>query len=296
MTALSLVSDNCIVFTLLVVSCLLCYRIGVFSLAVEASFQNSACAFALYVVLSSSHGIVAGCFVALSAGLMTAALYSALIVAMGLEEIVCGIAINMLSLGASTWLSFRWAHTTNVSVGSFVQDIVSMSRTALWITASLAVAAVGYSLYFAKIGPTITAIGENSEVAQTCDIPVRRVKFWLITVSGVPAALAGVLLTLGSGGFTTVQWSLGWGYMALAIVAACRGRLFMTLIFSIVFAVFGVSETGRFTQLPNEVADGLPKVLLIVLFCILGYRRRKNRLKVQRPTSGVAKATSAVSS
>jgi rhamnose transport system permease protein len=75
--------------------------------------------------------------------------------------------------------------------------------------------AFGFVLHRTTVGRAVFAIGANEEAARFAGVRVKRVRFWLFVVSGVVAAVAGVVYTFR---FASARADNGTG-LELAVVA-----------------------------------------------------------------------------
>lgn len=148
------------------------------------------------LMLQHEHGIVLAIAVGLGAGLAAGAVNGVLfayakvpsfLVTLGTSLVITGVAqwavdgrsVQVLSLGF-----------TNIASESLLGDL---SNVALWSLVIYALAVlVGLRTRFGRFA---YAIGGGEAVARLSGVPVRRFKFYVFVVSGLLAALAGILLT-----------------------------------------------------------------------------------------------------
>lgn len=106
-------------------------------------------------------------------------------------------------------------------------------------------AIAGVVLNFSKFGRLVKAIGSNEEAVRLSGIPVARYVLAVYAVSGVLAALAGVISTSRSGvGSATVGVGAELDVIAAVVIGGAslmggRGSVFNTLLGVLVFGVIG---------------------------------------------------------
>jgi rhamnose transport system permease protein len=130
----------------------------------------------------------------------------------------------------------------------------------------------GVTLHRTTVGRSIFAIGANDEAARFAGLRVKRIKFWLFVVSGVIAALAGVVYTLR---FGSARGDNGTG-LELSVVACVllggvsifggRGHLL-----GVIVAVFLLGTIRNALTLDNVSSDALTIVTGgLLLLSVLG--------------------------
>jgi rhamnose transport system permease protein len=130
----------------------------------------------------------------------------------------------------------------------------------------------GVTLHRTTVGRSIFAIGANDEAARFSGLRVKRIKFWLFVVSGIIAALAGVVYTLR---FGSARGDNGAG-LELSVVACVllggvsifggRGHLL-----GVIVAVFLLGTIRNALTLDNVSSDALTIVTGgLLLLSVLG--------------------------
>ncbi|MET9337720.1 ABC transporter permease [Nonomuraea sp. NPDC003804] len=113
---------------------------------------------------------------------------------------------------------FLW--TGGAPRGALSQAFRVFGRDTLWSVLILAaVGAAAVLLMRADVGRTLIATGDNARTAALSGVRVTRVKIFAFVVSGLAAAVAGVLL----GGFAGVSAQVGQGLEFSAITAVVLG-------------------------------------------------------------------------
>jgi rhamnose transport system permease protein len=130
----------------------------------------------------------------------------------------------------------------------------------------------GFVLHRTSIGRLVFAIGSNEEAARFSGLRVKRIKFWLFVVSGLVAALAGIVYTFR---FASARADNGTG-LELSVVACVllggvsifggRGSML-----GVVAAIFLLGTIRNALTLNDVSADVLTIVTgSLLLFSVLG--------------------------
>jgi len=223
--------------------------------------------------------VAAGALVGLLNGLLVARLKVApfvatlgtLYVVRGLAELSTnGLTVNNLEGNAELgntgffWLGFN--SLIGVPIG-------------VWVLAVVAILAL-FLLNRSVFGRWLYASGGNERAAELSGVPVRRVKVWAYVISGVCAAIAGVVLTSE---LTSAGPTQGTSYELTAIAAVViggaalsggRGTVRGTLLgaFVIGFLAAGLTIVGVSAYVQTVFTGAV--IVLAVLLNSIQYRRR----------------------
>lgn len=205
-----------------------------------------------------------GLLFALIAGMLMAGIHAVVTVTYKVDQIVSGVAINILALGVSRFFSqniFGQETQTpfNPHVPPQVFGINSMALVLIPVAAL-----VWFVLFRTKFGLRLRSVGENPEAADTLGINVSMMRYAGVILSGVMCGLAATVLYPS-------QWVTGLtggrGYIALAAMIFGRWHPIGAVAASL---LFGYAETFRImfeTQIPvpAQFVQMLPYVLAVVV-------------------------------
>jgi ribose transport system permease protein len=144
--------------------------------------------------LSDSSEIALGVLAALAVSTASGALSGAVIAIFDVQPFVVTLAGMIGIRGLAKWLS----NNANVDVG-FGQDVASIFASVFRGKAvTIACYAVLASLFAVLLGRTVfgryvRAVGDNERAALYAGLPIRRVKLWVYSLSGLLSGFAGVL-------------------------------------------------------------------------------------------------------
>ena len=246
-------------------------RAGVVNIGLEGIMLVGAFAGVVGSYFSGSQSI--GALLAMVSGMVIAYLFAITTVKIKMNQIVSGVAINMLGIGLTSFL-FRALFgitTVPITVKSFaiynvpilskipILGEVFFKQTPLVYIAFLLVPISSYILYKTSWGLNIRTVGEHPMAADTVGINVDRVRTICVVVSGLLAGLAGCFLSLGQFNMFVDNMVSGRGFIAVAAVIFGKwnpkGILMASLIFGIADAL----------QIRLQIADvGIPYQFLLM--------------------------------
>jgi ABC-type uncharacterized transport system permease subunit len=245
-------------------------RAGVVALTLEGFMLSGAFCATLGSFYSGSAwiGLLCGAAGGLAAGL----LHAIASIRFKADQIVVGIAINLLVVGLTRFflhLAFdsssnspRVAGFGGENAGSGLGALVS--NPLVWLGLVL-VPVMGWMMYRTPFGLRIRAVGEHPVAAESVGVPVPRVRYLAVTLSGVLASLGGVYLALDQHQFTD-QMTAGRGYVALAAVIFGRWDPVRAGIACLFFAAAETLQIQlqSLQAIPSQFVSMIPYLLTIV--------------------------------
>jgi simple sugar transport system permease protein len=214
------------------------------------------------------------------------------------DQVVSGIAINMVAVGLTAVLGIAWFgrggqtpsvaesvrigplfDATAAGQGGVSQTLLGqtlLGHNALVYVALLLVALTWWLMYRTRLGLRLRAVGENPRMVDVAGLSVVRLRYTALTLNGVLCGLAGSYLVLAQGTLFTPGMTAGRGFMALAALIFGRwhpvGALGACLLFGLLDAVAirlqGV-VIGGVGEIPVQAIQALPYGLTVVL--LAGY-------------------------
>jgi general nucleoside transport system permease protein len=245
-------------------------RAGVVSLTLEGFMLSGAFCATLGSHYSGSAwvGVLAG----VAGGLVMGVLHAIASIRFKADQIVVGIAINLLVVGLTRFflhLAFdsssnspRVAGFGGENAGSGLMALVS--NPLVWVGLVL-VPVMGWVMYRTPFGLRIRAVGEHPVAAESVGVPVPRVRYLAVILSGVLASLGGVYLALDQHQFTD-QMTAGRGYVALAAVIFGRWDPVRAGIACLFFAAAETLQIQlqSMQAIPSQFVSMIPYLLTIV--------------------------------
>jgi len=238
-------------------------RSGVINIALEGKLLVGAFCAALGAYYTDS--VFVGAVAGVGGGLAVGALYALVVVRFRADQIVAGVAINLLALGLTRFLlKLAFDSTANSPpIESLASNVAAAPL--FWVACVLA-PAVHAVLMYSPFGLRLRAVGEHPEAAATAGVSVVRVRWAAVLIAGALAGLGGAWLALGSGGFVA-EMSGGRGYVALTAVIMGKWRPLAATLASLSFGfaeAFQLNLQTAGVGVPSELVQMLPYVLTMV--------------------------------
>jgi simple sugar transport system permease protein len=205
-------------------------------------------------------------------GLLAALLHALATIRYRADQVVVGIAMNLLAVGVTRFfLRLAFDSSSNSprvpgfgggQVGNGVFS--SLANPLVWF-GILCMVAVGWILYRTPFGLRVRASGEKPEAALSVGVSVRRVRWLAVALSGASAALAGAYLALDQHQFTDGM-TAGRGFIALAAVIFGKWDPKRVTIACVLFAAAETMQIRlqSLQLVPSQFVEMIPYVLTIV--------------------------------
>lgn len=246
-------------------------RAGVVSLALEGFMLTGAFTATLGAYYSNSAWV--GILCGIAGGLVFGLLHAVACIRYRADQIVSGIAINLLAVGVTRFflrLAFDSSSNSPRVIG-FTSESQGQSIAAgmatnplIWL-GLIAIPLLALVIYRTPFGLRVRAVGEHPEAAATLGVPVKRVRYLAVGLSGVLAALGGVYLALDQHQFTDGM-TAGRGFIALAAIIFGRWDPARAGIACLLFAAAETLQIQlqAIQAIPSQFVQMIPYVLTIV--------------------------------
>ena len=244
-------------------------RAGVVSLTLEGFMLTGAFTATLGAYYSGSPWV--GVLCGIAGGLLAGALHAVASIRYRADQIVIGIAINLLAVGITRFflqLAFN-SSSNSARIAGFSREEAGglfspLADPLVWL-GLLAIPAVAFLVNRTPFGLRVRAVGEHPEAATTVGVRVSRVRYAAVILSGALAALGGVYLALDQHQFTD-QMTAGRGFIALAAIIFGRWDPVRAGIACLLFAAAEALQIQLQTvqAIPSQFVSMIPYLLTIV--------------------------------
>ncbi|HEY8146407.1 MAG TPA: ABC transporter permease [Kofleriaceae bacterium] len=239
-------------------------RSGIVDLSLEGKLLLGALATQIgaHATDSATVGAVAG----IGGGMLTGALYALVVVRFRADQVVAGVAINILAVGLGAYaIELLYGSSSNAEkIPGFPGNL--FANPLFWIALAL-VPAVHVLLQRTRFGLRVRAAGEHPDAAESLGVNVARVRWGTALLSGGLAGLGGAWLALENHSFLS-DMAAGRGYLALAAVIMGNwrpvGAALACLFFGAAQALQIQLKTSGIIAIPDALASLLPYVLTII--------------------------------
>ena len=269
-------------------------RSGVIDIGLEGKMLGAAFAAATVAAVTGSAWL--GLMMALVVSVLLALLHGFACITHKGNQIVSGVAINIMVSGLTALLGVAWfargGQTPPLSddarfgavtfpgaealadvplIGALYSELLSGHNLLVYV-AFLTVPFVWWLVYRTRFGLRLRATGENPAAVDTAGISVERMRFLALVCCGILCGLAGAYLSTGHSASFIRDMTAGKGYIALAAMIFGKWRpvpvLLACLLFGFLDAV-AVRLQGvalpMVGEIPVQFVQALPYILTVVL-------------------------------
>ncbi|MEL0628186.1 ABC transporter permease [Psychromonas aquatilis] len=269
-------------------------RSGIVNIALEGKILASA--FAAAATASVTGSVMFGLFAAMATSTLLSLLHGFACITHRGDQIVSGVAINMLAAGLTVTLGGYWfglggqtppltetQRFTSITlpgadavadipvIGLLYSELISGHNILVYF-ALLLVPICWWVVYKTRFGLRLRAAGENPHAVDTAGISVAWLRYRALICAGILTGIAGAYLsTAHSAGFVP-NMSAGKGYIALAALIFGKWKpvpvLFGCLLFGFLDAMairLQGAELPFIGEIPVQAIEILPYVLTVLL-------------------------------
>lgn len=250
-------------------------RGGVVNIALEGILLNGAftCVLATHYTGNPWVGVLA----AVAGGVATAAIHAVVSITFKAEQIVSGLAINLLAMGATRFflkIIFGSSSNSERIVGlpewNFpvlreIPVLATIFSSPLILATIAIIIGSQFVLFKTAFGLRLRSVGEHPEAADSLGVNVSRMRYAGVLLSGALAGLGGAWLAMDQHSFTDGM-SSGRGYIALAAMIVGKWN---PLWAAGACLMFGAAESLQMQlqgqAVPTQFIQMIPYVATIVV-------------------------------
>ena len=264
-------------------------RAGIYNMGLEGMMLMGA--FAGWLGTYHSGSALVGLGAAVLAGLLMSLLFAFMVITLKIEQIVTGLALNLLASGLSTfWLRSAFSDMKNVPGISILQNApipllsdipyvgpILFDQRVVSYVALLLVPAVWLFLYRSRLGLEIRCIGENPKALDIKGHSVALRQYAAVLFGGAMAGLGGACLTVAATAHFVPDMVNGRGWLALVIVIAGGWSPGLVLTAALAFSFLDALQLqiqGVGIQIPYQLLLAMPYAAAIVALML---RRKAGR-------------------
>ena len=269
-------------------------RSGVFDIGLEGKMLAAAFGAAAVAAVTGSAwlGLLAG----MAVSLLTTLLQGVAAISLKGNQIIAGVAINMLAAGLTTFLGQTWFRQGGRTpalgpggrfdvldlpfvgelagipvIGPIYAELISGHYLLVYI-AFIMVPITAFVLFRTRFGLRLRAVGENPKAVDTAGISVTLLRYQAIIITGLLCGLAGSYFSIAQGSGFGNNMTAGRGFIALAALIFAKWRpvpaMFTCLLFGFLEALqirLQNVDLPLIGQVPVQAIQALPYVLTVVL-------------------------------
>ena len=274
---------------------------GVFIFGIEGEMLLGAVAG--FLTALATHSILLGIVAGLATGVGVGLLSGFFEVTLGADQIIFAIALLVIGPSLSSYLygAYVGGHALSpfsTSIPTFgsvpvpwLSDIPLIGpvfdQPILVYVTFLLVILTHFFFYHTNMGLKVRSVGMNPLAADSMGTNVQAVRYIVLIVAGILAALGGMLMVMGGTGFWSDNVTAGRGLIAIALVRVGNWRTHLTfgaalvvgLLLASVADLQGIFSGGGAvtTTFPYEVFSTLPYLFAIAVIGISYRWTRSNQ-------------------
>lgn len=212
------------------------------------------------------------------------------------NQVVSGLAINILASGLTVTLGIAWYQRGGQTpplegdarfqqivlpladtlrevpvIGPIWSELIS-GHSVLVYAAFLAVPLVAWIVYRTRFGLRLRAVGENPAAVDTAGISVTALRYQAMVLTGVLCGLAGTYLSVAQNASFGRDMTAGKGYLALAALIFAKWKPWPVMLTCLLFGLLDALEARLqgtiipgFGEVPVQLIQALPYILTVVL-------------------------------
>jgi ABC-type uncharacterized transport system permease subunit len=258
-------------------------RSGVYNMGLEGMMLMGA--FTGYLAAYESGSLWMGVAAAGLTGALMALVFAVLVITLKVEQIVTGLAVNLLGAGLSTyWLRAAFANAAQTPTIPFFSNVpipglsdipvlgtILFDQKALTYLAFLMAPVIWFFLYRTRYGLIVRCAGDNPKALDVKGVRVAPVQYAAVVFGGLMAGLGGAFLSVGSAARFVPDMTNGRGWLAIIIVIAGLWRPYSILIATLVFSFLDALQLqiqGVGIAIPYQYLLMMPYVAAILALMI----------------------------
>jgi simple sugar transport system permease protein len=262
---------------------LIAERSGVYNMGIEGMMLMGA--FTGYLAAYESGSLWVGVAAAGFTGALIALVFAFMVITLKIEQIVTGLAINLLGAGLSTyWLRAAFAGDGQTPTIPFFSEVpipdlsqlpyvgpVLFDQKLITYLAFLLVPVVWFFLYRTRYGLILRCAGDNPKALDVKGVAVAPVQYAAVVFGGLMAGLGGAFLSIGSAARFVPDMTNGRGWLAIIIVIAGLWRPYSVLAATLVFSFLDALQLqiqGIGIAIPYQLLLMMPYVAAILVLAV----------------------------
>jgi simple sugar transport system permease protein len=256
-------------------------RTAVINIGIEGIMLVSALASVMVATLM--HNLYAGLLAGMLAGMIVAGLHAILCIKFKVDQIISGVAVNIVGTGATSFISNRYmqVHAEQLNNSGVFPNIpipllvkipilgpVIFENNFIVYLMLILVAVTFVLLFYTRWGLRTRAVGEHPKAADTLGVNVYLTRYVNVILGGLIAGVGGAYFTIGSVGRFDKLMTAGKGFIGLAAMIFGNwnpiGALGSSLIFGFADSLQVKMQILK-TPIPSEFLQMAPYIVTIIV-------------------------------
>jgi simple sugar transport system permease protein len=213
---------------------------------------------------------------------LIALLYGFFTITLGGNQVVNGMGIWILGFGLTAYIGYPYT-------GPLGLDRISniMGLSPFFFIGITLVIFTWWVFSKTSLGLKIKSVGENPSVAEVSGINVNKTRYLSVITSGMLMGLAGGIYSLDYNPVWSINFLMGWGFLALALVFFSLWNSYILLGGSILFGTLWQLSLNPQLVLPDILSRYIwrtvPFVITIVILVLMSTKWFAKRWGAAKP-------------
>ena len=277
--------------------CILCEKAGITNLAIEG-FMLMGSFISIAYITKSDGSVLIALVVAMIGTMLYSGIFALVVIKFEANHVVASIAMNLLSVGLTTFLLQAMLGAQGMIRPANIQKIPNLqldilekipfigsvfhNQSFIVPLSILMAVALHFVIKKTEYGLNVVSLGESEGAARSAGIPVKKVQWSVILLSGLFCGLAGAYLSsviLSEFSMNMVQ---GRGFTAYTAVIFGNTNAILVWLVTLLFGwaeAIGVQIELTGIGIPSPIIKMFPYVLAIVVLIISSINTKKKKEK-----------------
>jgi len=268
------------IFTIAALGELIEQRSGILNVGIEGVMLFGATLG--FIVAKTTGSYLLGFLAAIAIGGLIALLYGFFTITLGGNQVVNGMGIWILGFGLTAYIGYPYTGPLGMDR---ITDFFGLSP---FFFVGVALIIVTWWVFSkTSLGLKIRSVGENPSVAEVSGINVNRTRYLSVMTSGMLMGLAGAIYSLNYNPVWSINFLMGWGFLALALVFFSMWNPFILLGGSILFGTLWQLSLNPELVLPGVLSRyiwrTIPFVMTIIVLVLMSTKWFSSRWGAAKP-------------
>jgi simple sugar transport system permease protein len=268
------------IFTIAAIGELIGQRSGILNVGIEGVMLFGATLG--FIVAKITGSFLLGFLAAILIGGLIALLYGFFTITLGGNQVVNGMGIWILGFGLTAYIGYPYTGPLGLAR---IQNIMGLSP--FFFVGITFVIITWWVFSKTSLGLKIRSVGENPSVAEVSGINVNKTRYLSVVTSGMLMGLAGGIFSLDYNPVWSINFLMGWGFLALALVFFSLWNSYILLGGSILFGTLWQLSLNPQLVLPGIMSRYLwrtvPFVITIVVLVVMSTKWFAKRWGAAKP-------------
>jgi len=220
--------DASTIFTIAALGELIGQRSGILNVGIEGVMLFGATI--SFIVAKTTGSYLLGFLAGIAIGGLIALLHGFFSITLGGNQVVNGMGIWILGFGLTAYIGYPYTEPLGMDR---IPEIGGLSP---FFFVGVALIIITWWVFSkTTLGLEIRSVGENPSVAEVSGINVTKTRYLSVITSGMLMGLAGAIYSLDYNPVWSINFLMGWGFIALALVFFSMWNPFILLGGSVLF-------------------------------------------------------------